>query len=166
MKPLYAALTALALIFSVNATTAAHADSVDRLSVGIGYFDIFDDDDAVDFRVEYRPGTSLFWELKPWIGAEVTGDGAVFGGAGFLYDFHMGNQWVLTPSIGAGFYSDGDGRDMDTVQFRSQIELGYQFDNTSRLSAALGTFSGGAEVLGLYYHMPMDWIVQGPGRAH
>jgi hypothetical protein len=163
-RALTLALTFPAL-FSVS--TPALADSVNRLSVGIGYFDVFDDDDAVDFRIEYRPGSALFWQLKPWIGAEVTDDSGIYGAAGFLYDFHLGNQWVVTPSIGAGLFSDGDGKDMDTVQFRSQIELGYQFQNASRLSAGLSHFSGGnAQVLGVYYHIPTDWIRQGPGSGY
>jgi lipid A 3-O-deacylase len=167
MKTMHLALAfVIAFATQIQFTEKAFADSIDRLSLGVGYFDVFDDDDAVDFRIEYRPGAALFWQLKPWIGGEITSDGGLFGGAGFLYDFHLGNQWVLTPNIGAGLFSDGDGKDMNTVQFRSQIELGYQFQNASRLSAALSHFSGGdAQVLGMYYHIPMNWVKQGPGSG-
>ena len=107
------ALPALALVFTLLIGLApAGADNLNRVSVGIGYYDVFDDHDAADFRVEYRPGTSIIWELRPWLGAEITSDGAVYGAAGFLYDFHLTPQWILTPSLGAGLYADGSGKDL------------------------------------------------------
>ena len=52
------------------------------------------------------------------------------------------------------------------VEFRSQVELGYQFENQSRLSLAfshisnaeLGDDNPGTEVLNLYYHLPLDLL--------
>lgn len=177
MKTSRLLMLGLALIstfaFSVN---NAFADNVDRVSVGLGYYDVFDDDDtATDFRIEYRPGESIFWELKPWIGVEVTSDGGLYGAAGFLYDFALGNQWVLTPSIGGGLYADGDGKDLGgSIQFRTQLELAYQFENTSRISGSVSHISNagikdnnpGTEVLGVYYHIPMDWISGGSASSY
>lgn len=160
------------LLSSFMPLTPVYADDIDRLSLGIGAFDAFDSERALDFRVEYRPGASIVWELRPFLGAEITSDGAIYGGAGFLYDYNMGNQWVVTPSMAAGLYSDGGGKDMgNAVQFRSQIELGYELENSSRVSAALSHTSNlgindtnpGAETLGLYYHIPMQWVKDGPG---
>ncbi len=169
----FAQWAAFSLILSGFVTlTPAYADDIDRLSLGIGAFDAFDSERTADFRVEYRPGTSIVWELRPFLGAEVTGDGAIYGAAGFLYDYNMGNQWFLTPSIAGGLYSDGSGKDMGSaIEFRSQIELGYQLENSSRISAALSHTSNwgindtnpGAETLGLYYHIPMQWVKDGPG---
>jgi hypothetical protein len=153
-------------------STPARADDINRISVGIGYYDVFNDQSAADFRVEYRPGKSIIWELRPWLGGEVTSDGAVYGAAGFLYDFHLAPQWILTPSLGAGLYADGNGKDLDSaIEFRSMVELGYEFQNASRLSAGLSHISNagigdrnpGTEVLSLYYHIPINWIAQGPG---
>ncbi len=152
----------------------AHADDVNRMSVGVGYYDIFDNEDAADFRVEYRPGASILWELRPWLGIEVTSDSAVYGAAGFLYDFRLAPQWVLTPSIGAGLYANGNGKDLDsTIEFRSMLELGYEFQNASRLSAGISHISNasigdnnpGTEILNVYYHIPINWIAQGPGSS-
>lgn len=164
-------LALAALPFSV---TQARADDISRLSLGVGYYDVFDDHDAADFRIEYRPGASLFWELKPFLGLEVTSDGGIWGGAGFLYDFHLTPQWVLTPSLAAGLYSDGDGKDLgSTIEFRSQMELGYQFENASRLgvaishisNASIGDRNPGTEIISLYYHIPMNWVASGPGGS-
>ncbi|MGZ9097979.1 MAG: acyloxyacyl hydrolase [Micavibrio sp.] len=160
------------LLSSFMPLTPVYADDIDRLSLGIGAFDAFDSERALDFRVEYRPGTSIVWELRPFLGAEITSDGAIYGAAGFLYDYNMGNQWSVTPSLAGGLYSDGGGKDMGSaIQFRSQIELGYELENSSRVSAALSHTSNlgindtnpSAETLGIYYHIPMQWVKSGPG---
>lgn len=163
------ALSATAITFSA---IPAMADDVNRVSVGVGYYDIFDDHDAADFRIEYRPGAAIIWELRPWLGAEVTSDGGLYGGGGFLYDFHLGNNWILTPSLGAGLYADGGGKDLgNAVEFRSMLELGYQFENASRVSAgishisnaSLGDRNPGTEIMSVYYHIPVNWLASGPG---
>lgn len=164
-------LAVIGLALAISATPAL-ADDVNRITTGIGYYDVFDDHDAADFRIEYRPGKSMLWELRPWMGLEVTSDAGVWGGAGFLYDFYLGNNWVLTPSLGAGLYADGSGKDLGSViEFRSMMELGYQFENTSRVSAGISHISNasigddnpGTEIISLYYHIPVDWLRSGPG---
>lgn len=135
------------------------------ISLGAGWYDFkLQDDEAVDFRLEYRHGEDFLW-LKPWGGLEVTSDGAVWGGAGVLIDITFFDTVVLTGSFAPGLYEDGSGKDLGhTVEFRSQVELGYQFENRSRLSLAFSHISNasldddnpGAEVLNLYYHIPLD----------
>lgn len=161
-------------LFVIAVAAPAMADDVDRVSLGLGYYDINDDEGAADFRLEYRPGTPLFWELRPWIGAEVTSDGGAYGALGFLYDFHLGNNWLLIPNFGAGLYADGGGKELGhAIEFRSQIEVAYQFDNASRLGLAFGHISNagigdknpGTEILNLYYHIPLNWVASGPGSS-
>ncbi|MDB5491698.1 MAG: lipid 3-O-deacylase family protein, partial [Micavibrio sp.] len=162
-----------ALLGTIMSITPAQADNIDRVSLSAGAYDLFDkDNQATDFRIEYRPGQSIFWQFKPWIGGEVTTDGTIYGAAGFLYDFSLGNNWILTPSIGAGLYTDGDGKDLGgSIQFREQIEIGYQFQNASRLTGSVSHISNwgiddknpGTDVFGVYYHVPMQWIKDGPG---
>ena len=139
----------------------------DLLSLGIGYYDINDNEDAVDFRLEYRWHEPVWWEIKPWVGAEATSEGAIYGVGGLLLDLSLTDHWMLTPSFGAGLYSDGDGKDLGSViEFRSQIEVGYQFMNNSRLGVAFGHISNagitdknpGTEILNLYYHVPVDFF--------
>lgn len=167
------ALFGSAFILSMSSFTVAKADNIDRLSVSIGAYDSFGGDNrATDFRIEYRPGQSIFWQLKPWVGGELTSDGGVFGGGGFLYDYSLGNNWLLTPSLGAGLYGSGSGKDLgNAVEFREQIEMGYQFDNASRLTGSvshlsnwgMGNKNPGTDVFGLYFHIPMNWVKEGPG---
>ena len=135
------------------------------ISGGVGWFDLVQsDDEAVDFRLEYRHGDDFLW-LKPWAGLEATSDGSVWGGIGVLMDITFFDSIVLTGSIAPGLYEDGGGKDLGSVfEIRSQVELGYQFENKSRLSLAFSHTSNasidddnpGVEVLSLYYHLPLD----------
>jgi hypothetical protein len=105
----------------------------------------------------------LFSLIKPWAGVEFTSDGAVYGVAGVLVDIFFGRRLVLTPSFGVGAYAEGDGKDLgNTVEFRSQLEFGYRFDDRSRLAvsfshisnAGLGSHNPGTEVATVYYELP------------
>lgn len=135
------------------------------ISAGVGWYDFnLSDDEAVDFRLEYRHGDDFLF-LKPWGGLEVTSDGSIWGGIGVLVDITFFDAVVLTGSFAPGLYEDGDGKDLGhTVEFRSQVELGYQFENRSRVSLAfshisnanLGDDNPGTEILNLYYHLPLD----------
>jgi len=156
-------LFSLFSIFFIGSNGPAKA-SDDLLSIGVGYYDINDNEDAADFRLEYRWDKPLFWGIEPWVGAEVSTDGAIYGLGGLLADIQVGDNFLITPSFGAGLYEDGDGKDLgNTIQFRSQIELGWEFDNASRLGVAFGHISNagldnrnpGTEILNLYYHVPV-----------
>lgn len=133
------------------------------LSAGVGWFDMVQQENqAVDFRLEYRSDLAL-WFVKPWVGVEVTSDGAVYGLGGILLDFTLGDHFYFSPSAGVGAYAEGSGRDLgSTLEFRTQVELGYRFDNKARLGLAFGHISNasitdrnpGAEILTLYYSIP------------
>ncbi len=155
---------------SLGAAAPARADGDDPsfLVFGLGYYDMNKQDDtAVDFRLEYRHGEK-FWIFKPWVGVEGTSDGAFYGAAGVLVDVYFGTRVVLTPSFGAGLYANGSGKDLGhAVEFRSQIELSYRFDDRSRLGLAFSHISNasiadenpGVEVLNLYYSLPLDGLL-------
>jgi len=135
------------------------------ISAGAGWYDlVLQNDESVDFRLEYRHGDDFLW-LKPWGGLEVTTDGSVWGGIGVLVDITFFDSVVLTGSFAPGLWAEGDGKDLGhPIEFRSQVELGYQFENLSRLSVAFSHTSNakldktnpGVEVLSLYYHLPLD----------
>ncbi len=155
--------------FTFTATPAfAQDESAESsyLSLGVGIWDVTQDDDmATDLRVEYRHGDPLFWKIKPWGGLEATTDGSIWGGVGVLADFKPAQNIYITPSFGVGLYTDGGSdKDLDhPIEFRSQLEAGYEFDNTHRLGVAFGHISNadlgddnpGTEILNVYYHMPV-----------
>ena len=139
------------------------------LAFGVGYYDVFDnDDEAADFRLEYRSGTKLFWEIKPWVGLEATNDGSIFAGGGVFADFTVAPNIYLTPLVGVALYGEGDSnKDLGSVlEFKTQIEAGYEFDNGNKLGVALSHISNagidddnpGTEVLGVYYHLPIGML--------
>lgn len=184
------ALVALvALVGAVAAVSpAAAGDDPSLFSFGAGQYDqtainpgivflkVSDKDkhkQAVDFRGEYRFGTSLipaiepYAKLKPWVGAEATSDGAVYGVGGILFDVPLG-PILFTPSFGAGLYSNGAGKNLGSpLEFRTMIELGYEFDNQSRFSVAYSHISNanisqtnpGSNILSVYYHVPSKWLL-------
>lgn len=165
MKKFTLALLALASTAFLAAPAKAAEDT---LSVGVGYYDILENDDqAADFRAEYRWANNAFWKLKPFAGLEFTTDGAIYGLGGLYMDLALTDNVFLIPQLGAGIYSDGDGKDLGHgIEFRSQLELAYRFANHTRMglafshtsNAGLGDDNPGVEVLSLYYHIPVDWF--------
>ncbi len=147
----------------------ARADEDDPafISLGAGYFDAYHrDDGAADFRIEYRHGEKFLF-LKPWAGIEATSDGSLWGGAGVLLDVYFGRRLVVTGSIGAGGYAEGGGKDLGhEIEFRSQAEIAYRFDDRSRLglavshisNASIGDDNPGVEILNVYYSIPLERI--------
>ena len=131
------------------------------------YFDVIEaEEEAVDFRLEYRHNEKL-WIFKPWAGIEGTADGAIYGLAGVLVDLFFGRRIVVTPSFGAGLYHEGDGKDLGSiVEFRSQLEVAYRFNDRSRLGVAIGHISNagigddnpGTEIVTVYYSAPLQNI--------
>lgn len=158
-------LVALLLVCFSPLTALAESET-DYVSLSLGYYDILDDQEAADFRAEYRWDKPCLWKLSPFVGVEANSDGSLWGGAGLYSDVFLSDNLYLTPSVGVGAYNDGgSGKDLGhTIEFRSQLELGYEFDSLRRLSVGFGHISNaglddnnpGTEILSLYYHIPID----------
>lgn len=160
------------VLFGLTATQAAAQIDLGQndpayITLGVGGYDVLQNDDtAVDFRLEYRHNKGL-WIFKPWAGVEVTTDGAVYGVAGIHSDIHLGDRVVITPSFGVGAYHDGNGKELGSVvEFRSQVELAYVFENQNKLGVAIGHISNagigddnpGTEIVNLYYSIPLGKV--------
>jgi lipid A 3-O-deacylase len=149
---------------SGSVVQAAEEDDPSFLTIGAGYFDILHDDDAAEFRLEYRD-EHRFWIFKPFAGTTVTSHPSFYGYAGVLTDFYFGNRVVVSPSVAVGAYIEGSGKDLGHVfEIRSGLEVAYRFDDRSRLgvmfyhisNAGLGDDENpGAEVLSLSYSFPL-----------
>ncbi|MBT3334131.1 MAG: acyloxyacyl hydrolase [Rhodospirillaceae bacterium] len=144
-------------------TAVAEQDDPAFLNFGVGYYDLFDDDNAAAFRVEYR-AESKFWIFKPFAGVSATSDGAAYGYGGVLTDFYFGLRIVATPSVAAGYYHNGDGKDLGhEFEIKSGLEIAYRFDNRARLgvhfhhisNGGLEDTKSGVEVLGINYSLPL-----------
>mgnify|MGYP001174108896 CR=1 FL=1 len=173
----------LALAATVLAAPAQAQQSPAQLSLGIahydqrwldpnaGFLDSSDKDskyDTVEFRAEYRWAplwTYGGWaRLRPFVGVEATADAAVCGLGGVALDLKRGPV-VVTPSFGAGLYHDGNGKDLGSLlEFRSMIEVGYEFASGYRVSAQFSHISNagitetnpGSNIVGLYLHVPFS----------
>lgn len=141
------------------ASMQASANSL--LAFGVGIYNIDGSADATDFQIEYRSNRLLLNAVQPWAGFEINTDSALWAGAGLLYDYPLSEQWHLVPSFGAGLYDPGDS-DLDlgsSIEFRSQIELAYVFENRHRIALALSHLSNarlgednpGTEVVSIYW---------------
>ena len=147
------------------AAPPALADDPPFLALGAGFYDINDNEDAAEFRFEYRAGTK-YWVFKPFGGVMATTDAAFYGYGGVLVDVYFGRRFVLTPSFAAGLYAEGDGKDLGhAVEFRSALEASWRFDNRARLglmfyhisNASLDDNNPGTEVLSITYAHPFNW---------
>ncbi len=155
-------LAALAL-----AATPARADDPDFVTVAGGWFDMNrQKDEAGEFRLEYR-SDKKFLLFKPFGGVMATTDGASYYYAGILIDVFLGRRVVMTPSFAPGYYARGSGYDLGhAVEFRSQLEVAYRFDDRSRLgvsfghmsNAGLGDKNPGTEALMLNYSVPLSTV--------
>ncbi len=155
-------LAALALVAG-----PAAAQDVSYLTTSAGIFDINDDKRAGEARMEWRSGTS-YWHFKPLVGGMATTDGAFAAFAGVLIDIPLGSSgFILTPSFAPGLFTKGTGKDLGhAVEFRSQIEISYQFASQARLglalshmsNASLGKSNPGEESLVLTYSVPFSTV--------
>lgn len=161
--------TALAAIAFAGALagTPARADDPDFVTVAGGWFDMNrQKQDSGEFRLEYRSDKKILL-FKPFGGAMATTDGASYYYAGILVDVFLGRRVVLTPSFAPGYYARGSGYDLGyPLEFRSQLEIAYRFDDRSRLglsfghmsNASLGDKNPGTESLMLNYSVPLSSI--------
>ena len=159
---------ALAVAAFLAAGGAAGADEPDFLSFGAGVFDFNrQKDDGGEFRIEYRSRVKL-GPLKPFAAASGSTTGHFLFSGGVLMDLFFGRRVVVTPSFAPGYYT-GANSDLDLgheLEFRSQIEFAYRFDNRSRLglavshtsNAGIGDDNPGSESVILYYSLPVESI--------
>jgi len=152
---------------------------------GIGLYDIKFDGSATnqasDLRYERRFDNSLveigpesenFFDLKPFVGLETTTDSAMYLLGGIYLEDNLGtlfigedSNFVFTPSFGAGFYDDGDGKKLgNNIQFRTTFEFSYELKNKNRIgisyghisNANLGDKNPGVEILSFSYQVPFN----------
>ncbi len=142
---------------------SAQAEEPAYLTAGVGEYDIFHNNQAGDFFMEYR--AQRVWIIHPKLGVEFTTDGAVFGYGGFHFDIPLTQKIVMVIGSAVGYYTNGNGKDLGNhVEFRSGGEFDYQFSNGPRLgvglvhisNAGLGNRNPGTEILSLVYSIPLS----------
>lgn len=163
MRIIQAAAAALvALILALP--SGASADDPDFLTLGAGWFDWNrQKEQGAHLDLEYRSDLKL-WIFKPRAGLMATSTGSFYAYAGVGIDVYFGRRFVVTPSFTPGYYVQGGGLDLGhELEFRSQVEFAYRFDDRSRLGLAVSHISNasiaddnpGTELLTVYYSVPI-----------
>ena len=141
----------------------------DYLVFSAGSYDVLRQDErTLEGRAEYRKDIDFF--IKPLFGGLISGKRAVYGYIGAYHAFYWHN-FFLTPSFAVGLYNRGNGKDLNyPIEFKSQIELGYEFHNHYRLSAGFSHLSNaslshtrnksnpGAESAFISLHIPFNYF--------
>ena len=156
------------LLIACTLSTPALAE--DYFNVYSGAWDVFKDSEdgmhnnmAGVLGAEYR-GEYLWRQLRPNLGALVTSEGAQYYYGGFGYDAFLADQIVLTPNVAVGYYRHGDGKNLGSdLEFKSGVELAYQWQDTRRLgiaihhisNASIGNENPGTEIISLQYAYPL-----------
>ena len=166
MRRLLIAVAAVAILAGL--APAAKADDPSFVSISAGWFDFNrKKDEGANARIEYRSNYKIpFIKAKPFVALDAASTGHYFAGAGILWDVFFGRRFVLTPSFAPHFYT-GDDKKLDmgyALEFRSQLEAAYRFDDRSRLgvavshysNASLGDKNPGTEILSVYYSIPLN----------
>mgnify|MGYP001593128308 CR=1 FL=1 len=148
-----------------------HADTIQEgdlafLSVGVGKYDFNRrKENGAELRVEYRSEKKI-GIFKPFLAVAATNTSQGFVGAGVFLDLFVGRRFVMTPSFAPHYYWGGN-KKLDLghwMEFRSQMEFAYRFDNRSRLgmaishysNASLGDTNPGTETGTIYFSVPIN----------
>ena len=159
----------IALCLMTFNSAPAIAEDPDFLAVSAGIHHYHDNRITAEGRLEYRSDIDLS-VFRPFTGFMVTNDRAMYGYGGLFMDLFFGRRLVLQPSFAVGAYAKGNGIDLGHwIQFRSQLELAWRFDDRSRLGLSLNHISNGGisdtnpgiESVGLTYALPFDIITEG-----
>jgi len=148
--PILAAMSACLL--------SAPALAVDYVTGSVGDYNALrsGQDHTFLYGLEYRFDE---WQygIRPIVGGFGTAQGGAYGYAGFDWDVALlPNQFYLVPNFAVGAYHDGGGKKLGgTLEFRSGIEVDYQFPNTQQVGVALNHISNA----GIYNHNPGEETV-------
>ena len=145
--------------------------SPDWISFAAGIYDLMRPRHrTAEFEIEYKFhvrswGSPLqCLEFLPLVGvmANIQRGGYVY--AGLNFDFLFFDHLQFAPGFAAGYYWPGKGKNLGyPLEFRSGVELGWQFSDFRRLglhfyhlsNASLGKKNPGEESLVLYYDIPI-----------
>lgn len=160
----FTVFTAAALIATSAQAAKSAAYDTSYLTASLGWYDFIDqEDESAIGGLEYRFSPVEFG-FRPMVGISATSDSAVYAYAGFHWDVEvLPRELYLSPNFAVGAYGEGDGKDLGgALEFRSGLELGYQFDNRHRLGLSINHLSNasiydknpGVETLIVTYSIP------------
>lgn len=140
---------ALMILFSCFCLSVAaeERDEYAMLNISVGQIGVLDDLSTDSFGLEYR--FTAFTgphdiRLIPAIGATIASNGSHYIYAGLAYDFYINSRWLLVPSFVLGKYKQSVEINLgNDLEFKSGIEVAYQFENKYRAGVAFFHISNG-----------------------
>jgi len=139
----------LTLFFTISFSTfAEEREEYAMINITAGQVGIFDDTDGPQrYGLEYRfKSFAGPWDFRliPAIGFATSSNGANFIYSDLRHDFYLNDRWILIPSFGVGIFNDSEEVQLgNELEFRSGIEIAYQFRNKMRAGVALFHLSNG-----------------------
>ena len=146
--------------------TAAPVSAVEPLSLAFsgGVSNFNKTPTWIEVGAEVRTPTNV-WGLAMVGGLSVNQGRAVWIFGGVRRDFSISKSWIVTPAFAVSIYEQGDGKDLGgPVEFRSALEIGYQWPSRKRLALVIYHLSNagiydqnpGMNSLALTYSFPLD----------
>jgi len=127
---------------------AEEHEEYEMINITAGQVGILDDLEGPQrYGLEYRftsfAGPRGF-RLIPAIGVAAANNGARFVYSDLRYDFYLNDRWLLIPSFGAGIFKESEAINLgNNLEFRSGLEVAYQFRNKMRAGIAIFHLSNG-----------------------
>ena len=158
MKKFFLIFVLLVFIIQIKITSAF--DSQSRLSAGGGIYnfmkhgdDAFNDSSKM-YNIEYHFPKGKKQFIRPLVGFLGTDKSAYYAYFGITTDLYFSKCKciLLTPSLGAGYYEDGDQiRLGHALEFKSEVKVGLDIFENSKLSYSYSHISNN------------DWGESNPG---
>lgn len=146
--------------------TLPYENRVAHVSLGGGYFDAGENHSGGLFQVEYK-FSQYFWRfVRPEVTLVVPNFNSFFMGVGAGIEIPIYERLLFCPNFCPGYYYQGNGKNLGyPLEFRSAVEVCYEFQNKSRLggqfwhisNASLSSKNPGANGLVAYYAFPLSW---------
>lgn len=140
LKSKLAAFILISLFFTFSPQVLSEQSSAFAFSVGV--FDFLDEDPidrTAEVGIEYRAAPLKdAYDLIPVLGVNANLDSAYWIYTGVRYDYHLNEDWVLTPNFAVSLYEDGSSKDLGyPFQFRSGLEFAYKINSSSHLGLGI-----------------------------
>jgi hypothetical protein len=153
----------LGLLTAQVAGDVAQAQEPRSIAISAGAFNFNKSPTVFEAGFEYRHPINV-WKLAVAGGLTANVDGAFYLFGGLRRDFRLGGPWLITPAFAIALYEKGDSKDLGgTVEFRSALELGYQWANLHRIAfgiyhlsnAGIHDLNPGSNSLIVTYSLPL-----------
>jgi hypothetical protein len=132
---------------AASAPEAASANTAQRPAtsflVGVGASHLRRFDRSTTVRVEYRHHDLLPWRVQPFVGVDAGEDRSVYAFVGLLRALPVGARLRVTPSIGAGYFTEGEFVLGFPLEFRSGVELSARLTRALAFGVAVHHVSNG-----------------------